>query len=178
MPAPEAAAVLPARMGGLAVVVKSILRAAAPRALRVAGAFVAAMFLSASHAADYATVTAVAGAFEDVKDNVRLAIEGQGLVVKGVSNVAEMLERTAADVGSSKKVFGRGEVFEFCSVSVSRQLAESDSASMVICPFTIAIYTLPDKPGKVFIAYRTPPAGAMFAPAQDMLKRIVSDAAH
>jgi uncharacterized protein (DUF302 family) len=143
----------------------------------IAWVIAAVLCAPASQAADYAAITTVEGAFEDVKDSVRLAIEGQGLVVKGVSDVAQMLDRTGTDVGSTRKVFGQGEVFEFCSAKVSRQMAESESASLVMCPFTIAIYTVPDKPGKVFLAYRRPPDGATFQPAEDLLKRIVGDAA-
>ena len=117
------------------------------------------------------------GKFDDVKDNVRLAIEAQGLVINSVSNVGQMLDRTGAELGKSRRIYGHGEVFEFCSARVSRQMMEADAVNLVFCPFTIAVYTLPEQPAKVFIGYRKPPADPAFAPVATLLKGIVADAA-
>ena len=33
---------------------------------------------------------------------------------------------------------------------------EADSRNIVFCPYAIAVYTLPNDPGKVYISYRKP----------------------
>jgi len=129
-----------------------------------------------ARAADDVVVATVSGAFDTVKDNVGSAIEGKGLVISSVSKVAEMLDRTAADVGAKRKVYAQGEVFEFCSASVSRQIMEADPRHLAFCPFTIAVYALPDQAGKVFVAYRAPPAGKAFDPMRSLLQGIVAEA--
>lgn len=153
-------------------------RSAAPglRLARLTVGLALALFSSLSSAVDDAIVVAVNGKFDDVKDNVRLAIEAQGLVINSVSNVGQMLERTGAELGKSRRVYGHGEVFEFCSAKVSRQMMEADAVNLVFCPFTIAVYTLPEQSEKVFIGYRKPPADPAFVPVESLLKGIVADA--
>jgi uncharacterized protein (DUF302 family) len=137
-----------------------------------------AFFSCLGNAADDAVVVSVSGKFEDVKDNVRLAIEAQGLVINSVSNVGQMLERTGAELGKSRRIYGHGELFEFCSAKVSRQMMEVDAVNLVFCPFTIAVYTLPEQPAKVFVGYRKPPADPAFVPVVSLLKAIVAEAVH
>lgn len=129
-----------------------------------------------SSAVDDAVVISVDGKFEDVKDNVRLAIEAQGLVINSVSNVGRMLERTGAELGKSRRIYSHGEVFEFCSAKVSRQMMEVAAANLVFCPYTIAVYTVPEQPAKVFVGYRKPPADPAFVPVASLLKGIVAEA--
>lgn len=135
-----------------------------------------AFFSCLSSAVDDAVVVSVNGKFEDVKDNVRLAIEAQGLVINSVSNVGQMLERTGAELGKSRRIYGHGEVFEFCSANVSRQMMEADAVNLVFCPFAIAVYTLPEQPTRVFIGYRKPPVDSAFVPVESLLKSIVAEA--
>ncbi len=73
-----------------------------------------------------AVAATVSGSFDNVQENVGSAIEGKGLVISAVSKVSEMLDRTAAVVGAKRKGYGQGEVFEFRSASVSRQIKEAD----------------------------------------------------
>ena len=42
---------------------------------------------------------------DDVLDDVRLAIEGRGLVIDHESFVGRMLERTGKDVGSTRRLY-------------------------------------------------------------------------
>jgi len=85
-----------------------------------------------------------------------------------------MLERTGKDIGAAKRVYDRAESFEFCSAGVSRRMMEANAANIVYCPFAIAIYTLPGKPGIVFLAYRQPPSA--LSAVEELLKGIVADA--
>lgn len=102
----------------------------------------------------------VSGKFSDVRDNITLSIENRGLVVNYVSHIADMLNRTGSDIGASKKIFEQAEIIEFCSASLSRRMMEADPHNIVLCPFAISIYSLPNEPGKVWVAYRKPQGSA------------------
>jgi uncharacterized protein (DUF302 family) len=130
-----------------------------------------------AQAADEVVVKTVSGKFEDVRDSVASAIEGKGLVVNFVAHVGEMLERTGKDIGAKKQIYAKADVFEFCSAKYSRQMMESDPSLIAYCPYTVAVYALPDQPGKVHLAYRKLPKGAAFAPVEALIKEIVADAA-
>ncbi|MBI3524038.1 MAG: DUF302 domain-containing protein [Betaproteobacteria bacterium] len=129
--------------------------------------------------ADRSTVVSVvAGRYEDVRENLVFAIEGRGLVVNNISHVGDMLARTAKDIdsGKSKRIYGQSEVFEFCSAAASRAMMEADPRNIVYCPYTIAVYTLPEQTGKVFLAYRMLPSGPGLEAANKLLRGIVADA--
>jgi uncharacterized protein (DUF302 family) len=116
------------------------------------------------------------GSFAEVKDYLVAAIEQRGLVINSTSRVGEMLERTGRDLGKTKRIYGQAEVLEFCSATVSRAMMEADPRNLVYCPYTIAIYTLPEKAGVVYLAHRRYPRGAAFKPVADLLDGIVADA--
>lgn len=128
-------------------------------------------------AADPFEVSTVSGQFGDVRDSLVQAIEGRGLVISYVAQVGEMLDRTAPDLGATRRIYGSGEVLEFCSAKLSRQMMEADPRNLVFCPYSIAIYTIPEKPGQVFLARKHLPAAAAFAPVEALLKDIVAEAA-
>jgi len=98
------------------------------------------------------------GTFDDVRAFVELAITGRGMVINNVSHIGNMLQRTGKDIGADKQVYAKAEALEFCSATVSRHMMEADPRNIVFCPYIIAIYTLPHTPGKVYVAYRRPPA--------------------
>jgi len=102
----------------------------------------------------------LSGDFSEVRDALTMAIENRGLVVNYVSHIADMLNRTGNDIGASKKIFEQAEIIEFCSASLSRRMMEADPHNIVLCPFAISIYSLPNEPGKVWVAYRKPQGGA------------------
>lgn len=118
-------------------------------------------FLGLPAAADDLVVArAVKGTFDEVRDRVVLAVELQGLVVDHTSKVGEMLARTGKDVGASASIYVKGEVLEFCSAVVSRQMMEADPSLLTFCPFGIAVYSLPAEPGVTHIAFRRPSPAA------------------
>jgi len=122
------------------------------------------------------------GSFEDVKQQLVLAIENRGLVVNHESKVGEMLERTGKDFGAGKRIYVRAEVVEFCSAMLSRQVMEADPRLLALCPYGIGIYTLPGEADSVHLVYRRPQSDGTGAAAEALqrvdrlLHEIVQDA--
>lgn len=127
-------------------------------------------------AAEPIVVSAVVGRYEDIRENLVFAIEGRGLVINNIAHVGDMLARTAEDIGKSKRIYGQSEVFEFCSATASRAMMEADPRNVVYCPYTVAVYTLPEQAGKVFLSYRTLPPGPGLDAASKLLREIMADA--
>ncbi|MDH5539886.1 MAG: DUF302 domain-containing protein [Rhizobacter sp.] len=96
------------------------------------------------------------GKFEDVRDDLKLAIEGKGLVIDHQSFVNDMLERTGKDVGSARKLYLDAQAFSFCSAALSRKMMEADPANMSMCPYAMVVYATAQEPGKVHVTYRRP----------------------
>lgn len=88
-----------------------------------------------------------------------------------------MLARTAPDLGHRADIYGDAEIFSFCSAQVSARMVAEDVRHIALCPMTIALYTLPGRPGSVFLASRPPalrsPAGEF---ARVLLRRIIDRA--
>lgn len=100
----------------------------------------------------------VEGEFDNVRDDLQNAIIAKGLVIDNTSHIAQMLERTGKDVGSTKSVFteGRGQAFSFCSATISRKTMEADAHNIAFCPYSLAVYSTVTEPKKVYVAYRRP----------------------
>ena len=94
--------------------------------------------------------------FEDVREDLKAAIEGKGLVVDYHSFVNRMLERTGKDVGSARKLYADAQAFVFCSAALSRKTMEADAANAALCPYSIMVYATAQDPGTVHVAYRRP----------------------
>jgi len=123
-----------------------------------------------------AKVVTAKGKFADVRDDLVVAIEQRGFVVNFVAHVGDMLERTGRDLGKTKKIYEHAEVVEFCSATASRAMMEADPQNLVFCPYTIAIYTLPGKPGVVYLAHRQYPQSAALIPVDKLISGIIADA--
>ena len=128
-----------------------------------------------ARAEDWAVRQQVAGSFADTRESIVLAIENRGLVVNYTSHIADMLERTGADIGARRKVFEQAEIIEFCSAGLSRKMMEADPHNIVLCPFAISIYTLPGDKGGTWVAYRKS-QGKSAAMVEGLLKEIAGDA--
>lgn len=117
--------------------------------------------------------------FEDVVENIKMAIIERGMLVSGTLHVSDMLNRTAADLGFSE-VFEKAESVEFCSALISHKMAQVTAENIVICPFTIAVYIKQEEPGQVHVAYRHPllagEADEVTGAILEMLEGIVQDA--
>ena len=94
--------------------------------------------------------------FEDVRDDLKLAIEGKGLVIDYQSYINRMLERTGKDVGSTRKLYADAEAFVFCSAALSRKTMEADPANISFCPYSMTVYATAQQPGTVHVAYKRP----------------------
>lgn len=129
----------------------------------------------------YVRVYKTQGEFEMVRDALQMAIEGKGLVINHTNHIAEMLDRTGKDLGATKQVYSAGEQFEFCSAALSRRMMEADPQAMVVCPYSIAVYTRPDDKN-VYLAYRKPPETRnaalkkAFVEIEKLLDEIIRDA--
>ena len=123
-------------------------------------------------AADQAVTYPFDGSFDDAAFAVENAIVGRGLVIDYVSHTGEMLNRTGADVGSTKELFNEADIFLFCSAQVSRSVMEADPMNIAHCPYGIFVA---DQGGDVMIGYRTYPDGEM-QEVQALLDDIVKDA--
>lgn len=113
------------------------------------------------------------GSFEDAAFAVEQAIVGQGLVIEFTSHVSEMLARTAADVGAEGSPFEAGEVYLFCSATVSRAAMEADPANIVYCPYGIAVQQVGDA---VRIGRQDYPPASMDV-VEEMIDAIIDEAA-
>jgi len=133
----------------------------------------AALLLCASPVfADGPSFTVYEGSFEDATFAVESAIVGRGLVIDHVSHVGDMLNRTAADVGSTITIFDNADVFLFCSAVVSRAVMEADPLNIEFCPYGIFVT---QNDGVVSIGHRNYPQGAM-QQVETLLKDIVLEA--
>lgn len=93
--------------------------------------------------------------FEDVVENIKMAIIERGLLVSGTLHVSKMLNRTATDLGFSQ-LFLKAESVGFCSALMSHKMAQAAVENISICPFTIAVYEKQAQPEQVYVAYRPP----------------------
>lgn len=145
-------------------------------------ALIVLMAGSAGAAAPDIKIHSVSGQYDDVKERVMFAIENRGIVLNYTARVGNMLERTGKDLARPRQIYGQAEVLEFCSAALSRDTMEADPHNIVFCPYAIAIYTLPQEPGKVYLAYRRPAqAGTRtsvkaLAAVEKLLEDIVSEA--
>ena len=137
--------------------------------------------LTALAAEGYTVLFKTAGTFQDVRDMLQIAIEGKGLKITSTNHIGEMLERTGKDIGATKQVYENAEQFEFCSATISRRMMEADPHAIVMCPYSVVVYTIPgDK--NVYLAYRKPPAASnpalkeALAELEKLLASIIKDA--
>ncbi len=118
--------------------------------------------------------------YDDVKENLEIAITDRGLLISGTLHVSDMLNRTAKDLGYKKQVYLKAESLEFCSAKLSHEMVLLDPGNLTVCPFTIALYVLKEQPKQVYVAFRRPSlagdTGKMEAAIFAMLEGIVKDA--
>ncbi len=91
--------------------------------------------------------------YEDALFDLSEALTNKGLVIDNRAKVANMLNRTAKDVGATKTVYKNGEVLEFCSAKLSRDAMEADPLNMAFCPYSMFVYETTAKPGFVTFGY-------------------------
>ena len=129
-------------------------------------------FVGAAQAEDSSTVYDFEGSFDDATFSVESAIVGKGLVIDYVSHTGEMLNRTGADVGSTKPLFDAADIFVFCSAVLSRKMMEINPMNIAHCPYGIFVA---EREGRVMVGYRNYPKGPM-QEVQALLDEIAREA--
>ncbi|RLJ16826.1 hypothetical protein DJ031_15240 [bacterium endosymbiont of Escarpia laminata] len=114
---------------------------------------VVGMTFAGGAASDPVVIYKADEAYEDVIDNIKMAVEERGMLVSGILHVSDMLNRTGPDLGY-KQVFKKAESVEFCSAVISHKMTQVSPENLVVCPFTIAVYIRADEPEQVYVAYR------------------------
>ena len=115
--------------------------------------------------------------FDDVMENIKMAIENRGMYINNVMNMSEMLERTGKDLGFEEQIYLKADSIEFCSAVLSRRMTAEDPRRMINCPFIISIYVLPTEPDKTYIAYRRlagDDATGVMKDVMDMLREVAN----
>ena len=112
--------------------------------------------LTATAAEDPVVTTKVKGNFHEVANNIRMAIIGKGINIAHELPASDMLNRTVQAYGYSTTTYDRARTFEFCSARISHKLARQNPDNIVLCPFTISVYTLTSEPEYVRLSFRKP----------------------
>ena len=137
---------------------------------RLAVFFTLLSLLTVAIAEESRVTRAVKGNFADIREALVIAVENHGLVLNPSSHIGEMLERTGASIGARKKIFEQAEIIQFCSAGLSRQVMEANPHDIVLCPFSISIYTLPGQSGTTWVSYRKP-----FGPSARIIERLLQE---
>lgn len=94
--------------------------------------------------------------FDEVRQDLVIAIQNKGLVIDHTSHIHKMLERTKKDVGARLTMYKEGQSYSFCSARLSRATMEADPQNMAFCPYSIVVYSTAADPKTVHVAYRRP----------------------
>jgi len=119
-------------------------------------------------------VAATGGEQADIRQDLEDAIIGRGLVISAVAHVGDMLARTAADLGFNGSPFIAADVVEFCSALLTHRLTAADPSAIIHCPYRIAVYSLPDRPDTVYLAYTKPTASGV-TPELEAVEKLLHD---
>jgi len=116
------------------------------------------------------------GEFEDVKEDLIMAIEAQGAVVSYTAHSSAMLSRTAITLEIEQQVYDKAEIVLFCKAELSHKMVQADPHSLVLCPYPISIYTLSNAPKTVYITIRKPPNKPKeYGAVHQLLTKIILD---
>ena len=98
----------------------------------------------------------IEGSFQEISSNVRAVIIGKGINIAHVLPASQMLHRIESAFGYESGVYVDAEIYEFCSTRISHMLSRAHPDNIVLCSFTISVYTVKDEPGMVRLTYRIP----------------------
>ncbi|MCB1734651.1 MAG: hypothetical protein H6981_11560 [Gammaproteobacteria bacterium] len=118
--------------------------------------------------------------YDEVKDNIKLAITGRGINIANELHASDMLNRTGPDLGFERPVFKHAETIEFCSAVISLRLVEKTPDNVVMCPFAVSLYQLNASPEQTHVAYRIPVgfdgSEAVYTEVAELISGIVREA--
>jgi uncharacterized protein (DUF302 family) len=104
-----------------------------------------------------ATASKSGAHYEDVREDLLMAIEAQGFIVGAIGDLGMMLSRSAPDFGHAS-VYLHAEYLNFCPTSIAHALAAADPVNLAYCPFQMVIYETVATPGTIVVGYRHPGA--------------------
>src|SRR5262245_65781883 len=78
------------------------------------------------------------GGYEDVKFELNDAIIRRGLAIDYTGHINKMLERTGADVGSTKRVYNKAEFFMFSSEKLYRHMIHANPDNSGYGPYGVS----------------------------------------
>ncbi|WP_439102822.1 hypothetical protein [Congregibacter sp.] len=115
------------------------------------------------------------GLYHNVRDDLVLAIQGEGLVISYTAHLASMLQRTADATGAQKQVYENAESLLFCSAELTYELTLSNPHNITLCPYSISIYTLSADPDTVHLSIRAPELEQPdYAAVHQLLEQIIA----
>jgi hypothetical protein len=102
-----------------------------------------------------------AGNFEDVRDDLKDAIEKRGFVIDYVGHFNQMLERTADTAASVtaqgvKSPYKNAQYLQFCPSKLTHEEISANPFGIANCPIALFVFELRHEPGKVVVGYRLP----------------------
>ena len=113
------------------------------------------------------------GSYDDSTFAIENAIIERGLVIDQVNQIGAMLDRTAKDVGATKRIYKHAQTYLFCSAVVSRAVMEADPLNIAYCPYKVFVFETDEG---VTIGHLKYPAGAM-QQAEKLVDGIAREAA-
>lgn len=122
----------------------------------------------------------VEGNYLEVVQNIRSAILGKGLHIAHELHASDMLQRTSAAYGYKNTTYTNAEILEFCSAKLSQKLSRIDPDNIVLCPFTIGVYSLPNEKNTVHVTYKItngkPGTEKVVEEIKELISSIIEDA--
>ncbi|NOZ10227.1 MAG: DUF302 domain-containing protein [Gammaproteobacteria bacterium] len=94
--------------------------------------------------------------FNDVAENIDMAITDLGYKIDNHAYIGRMLERTKEALGAKNTVYLNAQQFRFCPAQYSRNMLSADPHNIAFCPYIINVYNTPDNPKKVYVMFRKP----------------------
>ncbi|HEC12523.1 MAG TPA: DUF302 domain-containing protein [Acidiferrobacteraceae bacterium] len=94
--------------------------------------------------------------FDDVAENIDIAITDLGYKIDNHAYIGRMLERTKEALGATETVYLNAQQFRFCPAQYSRNMLAADPHNIAFCPFIINVYNTPGNPKKVYVMFRKP----------------------
>jgi uncharacterized protein (DUF302 family) len=123
-----------------------------------------------------ALVYSTEGAYHNLRSDLVDAIASRGLVISYTAHAANMLERTAEAVGALAKAYDNADILLFCKADLTYRLTIANPHNLVLCPYSISIYTLANKPQTVYLSIRRPDLQvAEYASIHSLLEAIIAD---
>jgi hypothetical protein len=87
-----------------------------------------------------------------------------------------MLNRTAEAVGVTEPVYGDAEIILFCKSDLSHTMVASNPHNIVLCPYSISVYTLPGEEEAAYLSIPAPYQGdPTIAPITELLIEIIEE---